>query len=216
MSFIRLKYNIVGDPAVGKTNLVLRFTADSYKEAHEATIGVDFGFKQVTVNDQAFKLQIWDTPGEEKFCCCGSRLYYRGSSCIFFVYDITSKESYERIPYWIEQVTTIGNFGPSGADDCPVFVLIGNKSDLAVNREVSFEQAKKFADKHNMIFTETSAKSSCNVEEVFESTAACVYEKACSMDNPKILIPNFYNNLEDGPKDHKLLSKPVQKKKTCC
>eukprot|EP01097_Dermamoeba_algensis_P010342 TRINITY_DN7597_c0_g1_i1.p1 TRINITY_DN7597_c0_g1~~TRINITY_DN7597_c0_g1_i1.p1 ORF type:complete len:131 (-),score=24.59 TRINITY_DN7597_c0_g1_i1:441-800(-) len=82
------KYITVGDSGVGKTCLLLRFTDDRFHDTHNMTIGVEFGSKNVRLNEEDVKLQIWDTAGQEKFESI-TRSYYRGASAAIMVYDIT-------------------------------------------------------------------------------------------------------------------------------
>ncbi|CEP15562.1 hypothetical protein [Parasitella parasitica] len=137
--------------------------------AHDLTIGVGFGTRFITVNDQPIKLQIWDTAGQESFRSI-TRSYYRGAAGALLVYDITRRDTFEHLPVWLEDVRRHAN--PN-----TVIMLIGNKSDLEKNRQVSREEAEKFAEENDLFFLETSAKSSDNVEKAFEQTAAEIQRK---------------------------------------
>lgn len=75
---------ILGDSAVGKTNLLLRFSSSEYKNTHLPTIGVDFKVKNVTIDGKKLKLQLWDTAGQERFKTI-TQTYYRGASGIVLV-----------------------------------------------------------------------------------------------------------------------------------
>ena len=111
----------------------------------------------------------WDTAGQEKFRSI-TRSYYRGAAGCLLVYDITRRETFEHVTSWL--------------DDCRkysskdiVIMLIGNKSDLEDARQVSTDEAQKFADEHGMAFLETSAKTAANVESAFVDSANKIYEK---------------------------------------
>ena len=88
-----LKLLIIGDSAVGKTSLFLRFTDDSFDAEKVVTIGVDFNVKTITINGDKVKLAIWDTPGQECYKTV-IRSYYRGVQGAILVYDVTNRESF--------------------------------------------------------------------------------------------------------------------------
>ncbi|CEG74011.1 Putative Ras-like protein Rab-2A [Rhizopus microsporus] len=137
--------------------------------AHDLTIGVGFGTRFITVNDQQTKLQIWDTAGQESFRSI-TRSYYRGAAGALLVYDITRRETFEHLSVWLEDVRQHAN--PN-----TVIMLIGNKSDLESKRQVSREEAERFAQENGLFFLETSAKTANNIEEAFVKTAEEIQRK---------------------------------------
>ena len=164
-----LKYIIIGDSSVGKSNLLLRYAHDKFNEDYQATIGVEFGAKNVEINNKTFRIQIWDTAGQENFRSI-TRAYYKNSVCAIIVYDITNKESFNNIQNWIEDCK----------NQCPktiFFVLVGNKNDLENERKVSFDEGKKFADSNDILFFESSAKTGNNVEDIFYKSAECISQR---------------------------------------
>ena len=95
------KIVIIGNSAVGKSSLLLRFTDDSFNETHLATIGVDFRFRTMEVDGKIVKLQIWDTAGQERFRTITSA-YYKGADAVIMVYDVTKTESFQEIDnFWL-------------------------------------------------------------------------------------------------------------------
>ena len=153
------KYIIIGDSSVGKSNLLMKFAHNKFTEDYQATIGVEFGAKNVELNSQTYRIQIWDTAGQENFRSI-TRAYYKNSVCAMVVYDITNKESFEHVQNWIEDVR---NQSPKTV----LIILIGNKIDLEDQRVVSYDEGNEFAMKNGLIFGETSAKSGVGIEEIF-------------------------------------------------
>ena len=121
-----LKYVIVGDASVGKSNLLLRYTHGEFREEYQLTIGVEFGSNNLVINNSIYRIQIWDTAGQENFRSI-TRSYYKNSACALIVYDITRRVSFESLSDWIEDCK---NSSPKTV----VMVLVGNKCDLAQNR----------------------------------------------------------------------------------
>ena len=158
-----LKYIIIGDPSVGKSNLLMKFAHNKFTDEYQATIGVEFGAKNISFNNQIYRIQIWDTAGQENFRSI-TRAYYKNSVCAMVVYDITNRDSFEHIQNWIQDVK----------DQSPktvLIVLVGNKIDLEENRAVSYDEGSEFATKNGLIFEETSAKTGQGIEEIFMKSA---------------------------------------------
>lgn len=106
------------------------------------TIGVEFGTRIIEVCNQKIKLQIWDTAGQERFRAV-TRSYYRGAAGALMVYDITRRSTYNHLTSWLTDARNLTN--PN-----TVIYLIGNKSDLEAQRDVSYEEAKAFADENGI------------------------------------------------------------------
>eukprot|EP00878_Enallax_costatus_P007915 GHUV01008280.1.p1 GENE.GHUV01008280.1~~GHUV01008280.1.p1 ORF type:complete len:140 (+),score=38.59 GHUV01008280.1:1343-1762(+) len=113
---------------------------------------------------KSLKFEIWDTAGQERYLSLAP-LYYRGAHAAAVVYDITNPESFEKAKYWIGELQ-------KNASGSIVMVLVGNKTDLSEQREISTEEARAFADSQNMLFVESSAKTSGGVADIFEGVAA--------------------------------------------
>ena len=164
-----LKYIIIGDAAVGKSNLLLRYVHGQFKPEYQLTIGVEFGAKNINISSKVFRIQIWDTAGQENFRSI-TRAYYKNSVCALVVYDISSRDSFNNVTSWIEDCK---NQSPKTI----FMVLVGNKCDLEDKRQVSYEEGKELADKNEMLFFESSAKDGINVNEIFENSAKEIAKK---------------------------------------
>ena len=202
-----LKYIIIGDSAVGKSNLLLQYTYGEFIEEYRSTIGVEFGAKNIDINNKSYRIQIWDTAGQECFKSI-TRAYYKNSVCAIVVYDITCQNSFDNVSTWIEDCK---NYSPKNV----YIVLVGNKSDLEERRQIPTEKGQEIADKFGIAFFETSAKTGHNVVKIFEES---VKEIAKRIDN------DFYDyNDEDcgiikGKRNIKVNNskKLGKQKKKCC
>ncbi len=162
---------VVGDGGVGKTALTIRFSKGFFTEDYKMTIGVDFHVKTISIDTEEegpikVKLQIWDTGGQERFSSIRP-MYYRGSLGGLLIFDLTSYESFEHLPQWIEEVRS------NLKSEIPL-LLVGNKSDLINERALSNEEIKSFTQKFNLYYMETSAKTG-------EGVGDCFYILACLM-----------------------------------
>ena len=125
--------------------------------------------KTVTVDDRPVKLQIWDTAGQERFRTL-TESYYRNSQGVILVYDVTNRESFEKIRSWASQIDKYGDLSL-----CKL--LVGNKIDKANERTVTPDEGKRLAKSLGIPFIETSAKHTNNVEEAFMKLASEIYGK---------------------------------------
>mmetsp|Transcript_20505 Transcript_20505/g.19735 ORF Transcript_20505/g.19735 Transcript_20505/m.19735 type:complete len:217 (-) Transcript_20505:284-934(-) len=191
------KLVLIGDSGVGKSCLLLRFADDAFTESYISTIGVDFRFRTVKIDNKTVKLQIWDTAGQERFRTITSA-YYRGADGIIMVYDVTSQDSFDHVNDWLKEVNKYASKGT-----CKL--LVGNKSDRTADKLVTAESAKEFADELGIAFLETSAKSAKNVEEAFLTMAGeLIKQKAVTSgeknkDEKGKVDLNSSNNKKDGP-----------------
>jgi small GTP-binding protein len=155
-----LKVVVAGDGAVGKTSLIRRYCEGKFEHTRIQTIGVDFQTQTVKLPEQTVKLSIWDMAGQERFAVVRAG-FYRGSRAAALVYDVTEPQSLKDLERWREEVL--------GAIQEQPFLVIGNKIDL--ERTVSREEGKAFADSINATYVETSALTGEGVPALFESLA---------------------------------------------
>ncbi|KYO02333.1 ras-related protein Rab-1A [Plasmodium gaboni] len=153
------KIILIGDSGVGKSCILLRFSDDHFTESYITTIGVDFRFRTIKVDDKIVKLQIWDTAGQERFRTITSA-YYRGADGIIIIYDTTDRNSFLHINDWMNEINKYTN-----EDTCKL--LVGNKADCKDDIEISTMEGQNKAKELNISFIETSAKDATNVELAF-------------------------------------------------
>lgn len=180
------KIVFAGSSCAGKSSIIKRFTEYSFDEIHLSTVGIDFRLKTIICNDKTIKLQIWDTAGQERFRTIISS-YYRGAHAIVIVYDVTDRESFASINYWIAEVKKYTD------DDIPI-LLIGNKIDLDTSnyqtRKITEIEAKKYANSHRCMFVETSAKDNTNIDECFTKIVSTLIDKQISDNSDSDYIYN--------------------------
>lgn len=124
---------IIGDSGVGKSNLLSRYLNNCFSNDSKTTVGVEFGAKKLIIDGKSVKAQIWDTAGQERYRSITSA-YYKGAKGGLLVFDITSEDSFISIDKWLKELK-------NECDNDIIITLVGNKSDLAESRIVSFEDA---------------------------------------------------------------------------
>ena len=198
------KVVLVGDSFVGKTNIMSKYLKNEFHDDSKATVGVEFGSKQFNIEGHTIKAQIWDTAGQERYKAITSA-YYKGAKGAFIVYDITRKNSFESVEKWVSDVTAV-------TDKKITIVLIGNKSDLEDQRQVTKEQGEEKSSKLEIAFLETSAFSGENLDKAFEMMINEVYKK-CHEE----MLAEGDVDIIDGGQDINLNKKNVNNdEKKCC
>jgi len=163
------KYIIIGDMGVGKSCILHYFTEKKFMPDSPHTIGVEFGTRIIELEGKKIKLQVWDTAGQERFRAV-TRSYYRGAAGALMVYDVTRRSTFNHLTSWLTDARNLTS--PN-----TVIIMIGNKTDLSKQREVTFEEASKFGEENGLLFLETSAKSGENVEEAFLKTSRIIFQQ---------------------------------------
>jgi len=157
------KLVLLGDTAVGKSCLVVRFVRDEFFEFQEPTIGAAFLTQTVALDESTVKFEIWDTAGQERYRSLAP-MYYRGAAAAIVVYDITNPDSFTGAKSWVKELQRRG-------DPNVVIALAGNKADLDSRRKVEFEEANAYAEENGILHLETSAKNANNVKSLFVEIA---------------------------------------------
>ena len=155
---LKLKILIIGDSAVGKTSLLLKYVENYFPETHMATIGVEYKTKVIETSKYKVNLNIWDTAGQERFKSI-TKSFFNGANGIVFVYDITESSTFSGVKNWIKDSDPYGKFES---------VLCGNKDDLKEKRQVKTDALKEYGLKKKIAVFETSAKTGHNVNEAFK------------------------------------------------
>ena len=153
------KLLLMGESNVGKTSLILRYTENEFQTSGISTCGVDVKVKFVSVDNIKIKLVIWDTAGQERFRGLAKN-YFRGANGFILVYDITNKNSFDKLKGWM-------NDAKEKNDDEYKMVVIGNKKDCEDEREVDSKLLKEFGDKNGVMTMEVSAKTGEGVDSLF-------------------------------------------------
>ena len=210
---LKFKLIVVGDQNTGKTCILNRFANNNFQENYQATIGLDFQIKNVTINNKDVRLTLYDTAGQEKFRSL-IPMYIREAQIILLVYDITNTESFESIPRWFSDVLNVKN-------DEAVFALIGNKNDLNDKRKVSYNEGQKLANEKNIIFEEVSAKNGTNFNNLFNNKLfEAIYKKFKKkfddIDNNQSNNYNYENTEINNIKFKQENLKNNLKKRKCC
>jgi len=183
---------LIGDSGVGKSNLMTRYTSDEFNVESPSTIGVEFMTKGLKIDTRDVKVQIWDTAGQERFRAI-SRSIYHGAKGGMLVYDITNQASFDNILNWLQELQT--HVHPQ-----TVIMLIGNKCDLDHARVVKKEVAQKFAEEKRLLFLETSALDTTNVDKAFEWLVHEIYKTVNSGGGGTgIFVPNDPKKDKTGP-----------------
>jgi len=166
---LTFKLIFIGDSGVGKSCLTSKAVKNNFEDYYQATVGFEFLTFNMVVNKMVIKLQIWDTCGQEIYKSLISN-FYRNSSLAVLVYSIDSKESFEHVGRWLEELKNQAN------PDIRIF-LVGNKADLEEKRLVQKEEGVKYKNDQKLdLFMECSAKTGYNARNVLVEAAKMLYK----------------------------------------
>ncbi len=174
------KIIVVGDIGVGKTSFINRYINNSFTIDNKSSLGCEYKNKKIDIDAETdANLQIWDTAGEERFMSV-TKQYYNDSHGAIVLFDLTKKESFEKVDKWIKELK----------DNAPkniVIMVVGNKTDL-FNLKIDF--GNKLDIYKNYLYSEVSAKSGTNVSLAFENLTLKIIEekKLKGEDVPRVTI----------------------------
>ncbi|MFX0072671.1 MAG: Rab family GTPase [Candidatus Hermodarchaeota archaeon] len=155
------KVIVIGDPEVGKTSVVLRFTDKAFLRTYIPTLGVNISAKNIRALDSTVQLIIWDVAGQSKFHTMRKH-FYKGAEAIILVFDLTKPKSFENINKWFGDIKRSFK-----SQENLVIYLVGNKGDLKDDRKISEDDAEALAEDLNITYLETSALSGENIMFLF-------------------------------------------------
>ena len=165
---LSFKIIVVGDSGVGKSCLTMKATKNVCEENYTPTVGFEFFTFNIRIEDKNIKLQIWDTCGQEAYRSLITS-FYRNSSLAVLVYSIDNRITYDNIDSWLNEIK-------SQANPEIKIILIGNKTDLEEQRQITKEEAEKFGEDHSFnFFLEASAKTGFNAQNIFIRAAKELY-----------------------------------------
>ena len=189
------KIIFLGDRTVGKTSIIKCFNEKKFEESAVCTVGIDFVIKFIKRKDKKYKLDIWDTSGQERYKCLAES-YCKNADGVIFVFDITNKQSMDNIKYWYNKIIESENINNLAC------VLVGNKSDLPNQMDTN---TISFTQKYNMKYIQVSAKNNINIDEIFVIILDELIKKEKARQKEKSLKRGV--SLSNA--------KPVEKKKCC-
>lgn len=162
------KVVLVGDSGVGKTNILSRYIKDEFMSESKATLGVEFATKILVSNQKRIRIQIWDTAGQERYRAITNSYYVNAKGAIV-VFDITKHSSFESVDKWVNELREISG-------DSINIILVGNKLDRNLSREVPIKEAEEKASKLRVEYIETTALNNVNIGTLFQRIVDMIYE----------------------------------------
>ena len=216
-----IKAILVGKSGVGKTNLINTCVGDKFDPSSASTMAMSLRQKKFVINNKAYIVNLWDTIGQESYLSM-NKIFFKGSEIVIFVFDITKKDSFEELDFWIGNVVEI--LGTDFA--CGI---VGNKNDLFLDAEVTEEEVKEYADSKGIKYKLVSAKT--DPERFSEFLEILIKEpmnknklkkskndNKDNKDNKEKELNNDNENFTTRKKENsiKLDAKQIKKSKTCC
>ena len=156
------KLIMLGASGAGKTCILKRYNENVFIDSkHKTTLGFDFITKTVERKGKKVELEIWDTAGQDQYRSV-TKIYYKEAHGVILVYDITDKDSFSTLTYWLDDLELHGN-------KMEERIIIGNKIDKEIDRIVSSSKAKRFAVERKLELIECSAKTGQGIPDAFNS-----------------------------------------------
>jgi len=190
---IQMKFLLIGEQAVGKSSLINQYIEGKFEENLLCAAGLDLKKKYIKINEKSIKLMIYDTAGHERFRTL-SKNQISSTKGILIVYDVTEKESFDALNFWMKSFK-------ENANKNAICLIIGNKIDLENKRVIGYDEGKKFAEKYGVKFIETSAKSAVGVNEAFYSVAKEIFDNEIHVND--IIIEGNYKKKKNKDTEKK-------------
>jgi small GTP-binding protein len=211
MSNKKLKVIFVGDGRVGKTSIISQYVNKNFTEEHILTTSGDKSFKSITIDDQTFDLEIWDTAGQEMFRNV-NKIFMKNSKIAIIVIDITNINSMDGLEYWTKQIKENLKIEEI------ITAIAANKSDLYEEKAINNEDIIAFQNKNNInVFCETSAKDYVSINNLFQQCVKSYIEKQKEKKvKPKIEEDNNDTNNQNFKITNETQKKTEHDKKKCC
>ena len=187
----KIQLIVVGESCVGKTSLLYKYSQGCFTKEHLATLGIEFFTKEEEINGRKIRVKIWDTAGQELYKSI-TKNFYRNSDGVIIVYDVTDRESFEKVQDWVQ---TISEY--TDTEKKIQKVLVANKVDLT--RKVTKEEGMKLAEKYNIPFFEASAKLDIGIKDFMTKILTDVLDNV-SVDMSRITLDQKLDNRKNKKK----------------
>ena len=214
----KLKVTLIGESKVGKTSLINQYVNNEFDGDYLMTIGNDKMTKDIKINEEQLKLEIWDSIGHESLRSA-NKIFMKNTDIALIVYDITNRQSFVNLNEFYEELININK------RDKMIIGIAANKSDLYENTEVNKEEGEEYAKNINALFFESTAMEHENVVNIFEELIKAYIDKFDLKEKKQINSLNNNDNQFDMIKtcennnDHYEYIEeniPNYKDKNCC
>ena len=187
----KIQLIVVGESCVGKTSLLYKYSQGCFTQEHLATVGIEFFTKEEEINGRKIRVKIWDTAGQELYKSI-TKNFYRNSDGVIIVYDVTDRESFEKVQEWVQSISE-----NTDTEKNIQKVLVANKVDLT--RKVTKEEGMKLAEKYNIPFFEASAKLDIGIKDFMTKILTDVLDNV-SVDMSRITLDQKLDNRKNKKK----------------
>ena len=194
-----IKVILIGETGTGKTSLINTSIGLDFKEKLDPTQSSSIVPKKININNKEYTINLWDTIGQEQYRSL-NKIFMKGAKIVCFVYDITSKKTFEQLDFWFENTKEV-------LGDSPILAIIGNKSDLYHEEEVKEEEGEEYAKNKGVPFKLTSAKT----PKLF-----CEYLEELVIKYIKKMEGRAESTISKGIKINEIDEKKPVKKRKCC
>ena len=189
-----IKVILVGDSGTGKTNLITVAVGMEFNSNSLTTTSCSYIQKKIIKDGKEYKLNLWDTIGQEKYRSL-TKIFLKNSKIVIFVYDITKRETFESLSFWKKLIDEI-------LDRTPIFGVVANKNDLYFDEKVREEEGEEYAKSIGAKFILTSAKTNIKKFNNFIEQMLDEYLAKASDNNERI--------------DSIVITREPKKKDKCC